>query len=597
MRKPEQVIDQASHETRLSAIAVSRGIGIGRVFFLHGDKSQFFRIELEAGQIESEIARLSKAVGAATKELRELAAGEGTTPAHPVAAILDVHLLILTESSFVAKIEAAIGDQSINAEWALKTVADDYRKLQQAVTDVRFREKHLDIDDVAERVLRGLIGSPSTLQTGFSNAVIVARELRPSAILELARSGLVALITERGGWTSHASILAREFRLPMVSGIKHPARVLSDRDLVIVDGTNGVVIIDPDDETLARYRALDREEPPVEIGPDRDNRAVTLDGTEIVIRANVDVPEAYRSARELGACGIGLFRSESLIRRPGEIPTEDQQVEAYSRMADIAGDAGVKIRTFDVAIEQFLDDGNTTERNPSLGLRSIRLSLTNSEAFRTQIRAILRASVGRNIDIVLPMVSGVKEVLLSRAMIDEERTALSARGIAVGMPGLGVMIEVPSAVLTAHEIAAETDFLCLGTNDLVQYLLAVDRDNDLVAEWYQTLHPAVIRAIRMVLEAAHDADIPLTVCGEMAGSAFYVPVLIGLGVRDLSMNSKSIRHIRRLISGIAADAARDLVASTQMLKTAESIETALREHYIEHWHGLFPQGILSSRHH
>jgi phosphoenolpyruvate-protein kinase (PTS system EI component) len=265
-------------------------------------------------------------------------------------------------------------------------------------------------------------------------------------------------------------------------------------------------------------------------------------------------------------------------------------------MADKVGDAGLKIRTFDIGLEEAGHRRAITEHNPSLGLRSIRLSLVETERFRTQIRAILRASADRNIDIVLPMISGVDEVLRSIEIIKEERKSLESRGVTIGEPHLGAMIEVPSAVITANDIARNVDFLCLGTNDLVQYLLAVDRDNDAVADWYQTLHPAVIEAISTVLNAAATAGIPVGVCGEMAGSAFYVPLLIGLGARELSMNINSITQVRHLIAGISSNEAAELVARVRSGSTADEIESGLREYYIEHWSHLFPPGLLNTRH-
>ena len=298
----------------------------------------------------------------------------------------------------------------------------------------------------------------------------------------------------------------------------------------------------------------------------------------------------------MGSEGIGLFRSESLIGGPGNIPSEETQYEAYRQIADTAGESGVKIRTFDIGIDQLGDGGYSAERNPSLGLRSIRLSLTDTAYFRTQVRAILRAAHGKKIDIILPMISGVGEVIRSSAIIDEERERLSREGKSSGEVGIGAMIEVPSAVLTIKEIAANVDFVCLGTNDLVQYLLAVDRDNDAVADWYQTLHPAVITALSDVFHAADDANIPVIVCGEMAGSSFYIPLLIGLGARELSMNPHSIPQARRMVSGISVSESEKLAANVSGCSSAEASERVLREYYLENWFHLFPSGLLNTKH-
>ena len=584
-------------ERRLPALAISHGIGIGRVVFLHGENQRFFRIDLDPSQVETELERFRSAVDECSRQLRSLSTPEHADPNQPVSGIFGVHLLIIEESSLIAKIESAIRDRQVNSEWALKIVSDQYIERQEKVADPSFREKFLDIEDVSRRILTVLNGSPSKAQLTYSGAVVVARELRPSTILDLKKNLPAALITERGGWTSHASILAREFGIPMVSGLRSVDHKLSHGDHVIVDAVNGEIIVDPSLETVQRLRSIadnsdqGYELPPVPVGP-----TATTNGTNITIRANVDIPEAYDLAQLFGGEGIGLFRSESLIANPGNIPSEESQCTAYRQIAEIAGDAGVKIRTFDIGIDQLGDGGFSTERNPSLGLRSIRLSLTDTAHFRTQIRAILRAAHEKRVDIILPMISGVEEVIRSRAIIDEERERLSRERSYFGNVGIGAMIEVPSAVLTIEEIAANVDFVCLGTNDLVQYLLAVDRDNDAVADWYQTLHPAVIRALSDVFAAAAYSNIPVIVCGEMAGSSFYIPLLIGLGARELSMNPNSIPQARRVVSGISLRETKKLAANVRGCTTAEAAERILREYYLENWAHLFQPGLLAAKH-
>ena len=589
---------EAAHkpERRFSALAVSRGIGIGRVVFLHGEKRQFFRVDLNEHQVGTEIDRFWAAVKQSVGQLHELATNNGPDLHNDVSSIFGVHLLIIEESSLVEKIKTVINDKKVNAEWAIKVVADQYLEKQLAVADGRFREKHLDIEDVAERLMTALGGSPSKAELAYSGAVVVARELRPSAIIELAKSNPAALITERGGWTSHTSILAREFKLPMASGIRNLSKLFGHGDHVIVDGIQGEVIRNPRIETVEHFRGIRQHNSTVGSPPLAGEKALaTIDGAQIAIRVNVDLPDGYTYARTLGARGIGLFRSESMIGNLGALPSEDEQFEVYRQIADAAGEDRVKIRTFDIGPNHF-ERRRSVEGNPSLGLRSIRLSLSETSDFRIQIRAILRAAVDKNIDIVLPMVSGISEIERSRSILDEERAKLEQTGIPTGYPKLGAMIEVPSAVMTAHEIAQKVDFLCLGTNDLVQYLLAVDRDNDAVAEWYQSLHPAVIRAISEVLAAAKSAAIPVAVCGEMAGSPFYVPVLIGLGVRELSMNVTSITQVRRLVSGITLADSVALIESIKTAETADQTEHLLREFYLENWNHLFPPGLLDSKH-
>jgi phosphotransferase system enzyme I (PtsI) len=582
-------------EKRISALAVSHGIAIGPAVFWRGEKPRPLRLVLDDSQIESEAARLRNAGSETIRQIKELGVANGSSASEPVSNILDVHLSIIEESSFIDKVESVIRTQKVNAEWALAHVSAEYIQRQAKAAGRSFSEKSLDIADVTERILKALVGSFNPRRSAYEGAVIIASELRPSTVVELAKNGPAALITDRAGWTSHTSILARELKLPMVSGIRNLAQIFAPGVTVIVDAVDGEVFIDPMPLTIDRYATPASEGAnsvvPVEyIRPD----LTTTDGTPIIVRANVDSIKVYQHANDLGARGIGLYRSESLIKEPDVPPTEDDQLSAYIELAEVAGDDGVKIRTFD--IESGDGTAESDERNPALGLRSIRLSLVNEDRFRTQLRAILQAAFGRRVDIVLPMISGVGEVIRSKEIISEEYVKLKSSGTETGEPKIGAMIEVPSSVLTVKQIAKSVDFLCLGTNDLVQYLLAVDRDNDAVADWYETLHPAVIQAVSLVLDAAEFAHIPVTVCGEMAGSPFYVPLLLGLGARELSMNVNSIHRVRRLIAGISVKDCRSLVDVVRSHETATETESYLRLYYRQNWSHLFPPGLLESRH-
>ncbi|HEX8248340.1 MAG TPA: aldolase/citrate lyase family protein, partial [Pyrinomonadaceae bacterium] len=357
---------------------------------------------------------------------------------------------------------------------------------------------------------------------------------------------------------------------------------------------SGQVIVNPTDETLKRYRAAAEKFQQIKeiaFKPTPEN-ARTLDGQEITIRANLDYAKGYTKARQFGAKGIGLFRSEFLFHQNQSFPSEQEQISAYQKAAALAGEDGVKIRLFDLSSEQLSGETEEREKNPALGLRAMRLGASHKKQFRTQIRALLQASAGKNLDIVLPMVSDVAEILEIKEILRLEKAGLKKKNIEFGNPKLGAMIEVPSAVLMAEEIASEVDFINLGTNDLVQYLLAVDRDNEAVADWFRTLHPAVLRAVKTVIRAAENKNIPLIVCGEMAGSTVYVPILIGLGATELSMNVNSIPRVRQIISNIAFEEAHAIVKQLETCRTAAETEKAVENLFSTKWKHLFPAEIF-----
>ncbi|MBV9216687.1 MAG: phosphoenolpyruvate--protein phosphotransferase [Acidobacteria bacterium] len=568
---------------RFTGTGLSRGVGLGRIAVLRDRLGP--RFAAHAADPKIQIERFRKALEFARTNLIQLtSSGSGTA----TADILDVHLLILDSHTLTDRVEQLITSRGLSAQDAVAATAEELADKQSAAPDHLLAEKALDIRDAANRILQALGGSeePSPPE----GSVFAVRELTPQTVLELAARKPAAIITEHGGWTSHASIVARELKIPVVTGLQGLTEKFLDGTVVLVNGTTGEVIAEPDASDCTSLSISPSEDfgYSAEIGP-----LTAADGVGITLRVNADNVDVYEAAVRIGCRGIGLFRSEITLRGNRGFPTEKEQYEIYCAIAEASGEDGVRIRTFDVGTEQ-LAAGDFVERNPSLGLKSIRLSLTETDFFRTQIRALLRSSHGRNVSIVLPMISGVGEILRSKAVIEEEKAHLQRSGIPSGDPSVGVMIEVPSAVLMSLEICDHADFLCLGTNDLVQYLLAVDRDNEAVAEWYQSLHPAVIRAVETVAKAANASDTPASVCGEIAGSPFYLPLLLGLGIRELSVNIHSIAHVRRLISGVRIDESRELAESVKQLETSAEIETALRKHYQENWPHLFPAGLLES---
>lgn len=581
-------------ELRFKARSVSRGVAIGNVVCLHGNKRQFYRISISENEVESELLRLRSAVKFARKQLKKIILAKTDKAQETKNGIFEAHQFILEDKSLITKIENSIIENKFNAEWAVKSVIDNYVAQYKTIEDEYLRERYIDLEDVAERILAALGGGRFSKISLEKDAIIVAKEIRPSTLIELVENSPKAIIAENGGWTSHTFILAREMNLPAVTGIKGILRRVHNGEKLIVDGYNGQVILNPNNETLKKYQlaAAQFQQITYEGIDEKGGQIKTLDGKEITIRANLDLPNVYKQAKKFGAQGIGLYRSEFLFNQFKGYPTESEQINAYQQIAKMAGDDGVRIRTFDLSVEQLADETEEKEKNPALGLRAIRLGIVHKKELKTQFRAILQASYQQKIDIVLPMISDVSEILFTKQLLEKEKEYLKRKKINFGNPKLGAMIEVPSAVLVIDKIAAEVDFLCLGTNDLVQYLLAVDRDNESVADWFRTLHPAVIEAVKRVLEAADDKNIPAAVCGEMAGSPFYAPILIGLGAKELSMNMHSILRVRKIITGVAFEEAHKLVKHIEKCRTSDEVEQIVMEHIQKNWSHLFQNEIF-----
>ncbi len=550
-------------------------------FELHSE-----RRKLAPDDILDELERLRYGVDRAQSNLKDIA-NAGLSPAEgAIAEIFDTHLLIL--DSFAARIEDRIQTDHVNAEWAIDAVLKEAFSRQASETSEHLLEKQMDLKDVAAGILDEL---RNTDRLSFpAGSVIVALEIRPSRVMEIARTSPAAIVSQRGGWTSHSSILARELRIPMITGVN--LGFINPGDIVIADGYTGEIVVRPDPLTLSGIKTKKDNERSL-VAAVIESEIPPSGQSEIVIHANVESKRAYEAARGVGATGIGLFRSELLITKAGKLPSEEKQLTAYAEIAAAVGEAGVNIRTFDIGPDG-LNGLSATERNPALGLRSIRLSLADPAILTAQIRAILRANDFGNISVVIPMVSGIAEIQRFREILLDTAKAITREGFAANIPRVGAMIEVPSAVLTASEIAAEVDFICLGTNDLVQYLLAVDRDNASVAEWYQTLHPAVLRAIVQVVSAGLEAGVPVIACGEMAGSPFYIPLLVGLGIREFSIGVTSVKAARSLLNGISIVDAEAIAQEALKGKTAVEVDLTLRQLYIEQWPALFPYGFFGS---
>ena len=594
--KKQKKHSQKNGELVVKGRAVSRGVAIGKALGLFGRKRQFYRIKIEKSKIEREIRRFRAAIRLAKRQLNKIKKSKTQLNGQNRSKIFETHLLFLEDKTLLTKIENIIKEEKINAEWAVKVVTDGYIADYKKISDEHLRDRYIDMEDVAERILTALGGGRKANIRLEQDTVIVAREVKPSTLIELLESKPKAIITENGGWTSHTFILARELNLPAVTGMKGILRRLGSGEDVIVDGFNGQIILHPAKETLRQFKRKANQANSKTTEPQNlpAENLKTLDGQTINIRANIDLSKDYPQAERFGAKGIGLYRSEFLFNQNKGYPSEKEQVESYRKIAEIAGEAGVKIRTFDLSVDQIADELQDKEKNPALGLRAIRLGLSNEEQFRTQIRALLRASYERNLDIVLPMISDVSEILIAKKIIEEEKQKLSKRKYKFGNPKLGAMIEVPAAILAAEEIIAEVDFVNLGTNDLVQYLLAVDRDNEAVADWFRTLHPAVLKSVKIVLQAGENYGKSVIVCGEMAGSPVYAAILIGLGAKELSMTLNSILRVRNVITNIAYEEAREISRKLETCRTANEVEEKVSEVFAEKWSHLFTERDLPS---
>ncbi|MDT7540930.1 MAG: phosphoenolpyruvate-protein phosphotransferase system enzyme [Acidobacteriota bacterium] len=593
-------------ERRWQGVGVSDGAAVGRVLRVHGGAQEnVYRATLEAADVRREVRRFHAALRLSRRQLVAVKRRAEQLLGTEHAYIFDAHLLMLEDRKLIDDVEEYIRGERANAEWAVRVVADRLLAVYADIKDDYLRERGSDVEDVMRRLLVALGGEASPHRLSH-DAVLVAEELLPSAVADLDFSHVRAVVSDAGGWTSHTAIIARGLGIPAVVGVRDLYRHARTGDEIAIDAATGEVVLRPSTETVERFRANASVGSQTAVAAaatvDKDARAplLTSDGIEIVLRANVELPAEYEGVRRFGARGVGLYRSEFLFSQSGEMPSEDEQFEAYVELANVAGDDGARVRLFDLGGDKLPGGSSEIERNPALGLRAIRLCLRREDVLRTQTRAVLRAAAHGRLSLVLPMVSDVSDVRRARRIIEEERARLGSEGkeigeIEIGEIEIGAMIEVPAAVIVADRLAREVDFFSLGTNDLVQYTLAVDRGNDEVAEWFRTLHPAVLQSISRVLSAATDAGIPAVICGEMAGTPAYAVVLAGLGARDLSMTASAIPRVRRALAGIDVAGAQDVARECLECACADEAEEIVRVRFTERWPSLFPPKTLPAR--
>lgn len=545
-------------------LAVSRGIAIGRAVVLANSRMEVRHYFIEAAQVDSEIARADQARNAVVDELQRFLTEMPAGAPGELAALLEVHLLLLQDEILVEGVRQWIAERLYNAEWALVTQLEMISRQFDEMEDDYLRERKADLEQVVDRILLHMRGQAATaIEAGIAPVqavgagkadeeaplVLVAHDLSPADMLQFKHSVFVGFVTAAGGKTSHTAIVARSMDIPAVVGARAVSQLIRQDDCVIIDGNAGVVLVDPPAIILEEYRfrqrqdALERDR----LARLRHKPSVTLDGQKVELLANIEQPGDTPAAIHAGALGVGLFRSEFLFMgRNGLLPNEDEQFEAYKAALDGMQGLPVTIRTIDVGADKPLDKhAKDHSLNPALGLRAIRWSLSEPVMFRTQLRAILRAAALGRVNLLFPMVAHQHEIAQIRVQLTQAQAELDARGVAYGVVSLGAMIEVPAAALMVRSFLRHFDFVSIGTNDLIQYTLAIDRADEAVASLYDPLHPAVLRLVADVIQAANDMGKQVCVCGEMAGDIGMTRLLLGLGLRSFSMHPAQILAVKQ----------------------------------------------------
>ncbi len=575
-------------EERLEGIGVCKGVAIGSAFLVDDPRGRIVRVFLHQEEVEAEVARFHQALEIAQHQLQDVRQRLLDVLGEEHARILDAHQLLLQDSSFIRQIEQFIQARRANAEWAVRDVTNKTLEVYATISDGYLRERSSDITDVTNRLIKILSGTnPRDLRDLGREAIIVADDLLPSVTAELDTDKVLGFVTNTGGLTSHTSIIARSLGIPAVVGLRQITSRVRTGETVIIDGSTGTVIVRPTPETL-RFYTEQRERDRLQLLRDIEERelpSVTADGVRITLRANIELLEETESLHRYNAEGIGLFRSEFLYTQAAAgLPTEDEQFEVYKLLAETSGAAETVIRTFDLGGDKLRLEGFAPEPNPALGLRAIRLSLKLEEVFKTQLRAILRAAVYGRIKIVLPLISNLDELRSAKKILAEAQRELRENKIPHKQEiEIGVMVEVPAAIVLADPLAREADFFSLGTNDLIQYLLAVDRVNESVSRLYEPLHPAVLLAVKFVADAALKARIPLTVCGEMASNPAQVVILLGLGIHDFSMTPGAIPQVKRVIRAVDLTQAREIAAHALTLTTPAEVNHYVQTEIARRW--------------
>ncbi len=589
----EKINRTTIEDITLYGIGASPGIAIGSSYVLDRTRIKPVERSIAPAEVEAEVQAFRNAVGISKKQLEDVKRGVADRRLAEHLHIIDTHLLILEDQLLVDGSISLIEGELINAEGALKRTLDKFRAVFESIEDEYLRERRSDVDSVGERLLRNLIGADQQSLTELEQkSVIVAHDLSPADTMQMDKTRVIGFITDVGGRTSHTAILARSLGIPAVLGLESATALIREGLPVIIDGTSGTVILNPSESSFREY--LDKKQlyeyRERELHGYRGLAAETLDGFRVTLRGNVELAAEVELALREGAEGVGLYRTEFLYMNRAGTPGEEEQYLAYRAVVERMAPHPVTIRTLDVGGDKLVAGIDLSdEANPALGLRAIRFSLQEETLFIDQLRAILRASNHGKVRILFPMITGLAEIRRCKELMQKSMAALTAEGHSFDAQlQIGIMIETPSAVLISELLAQEVDFLSIGTNDLIQYCLAIDRGNEHVAYLYEPLHPAVLRALQMVCRAAQSAGIEVGICGEMAAEPLYALVLLGLGFDELSMNASCIPRVKRIIRQVRRVETVELVTELLQCGTAPEVLQHLEEVMQRRFPDIFP---------
>jgi len=569
--------DKARQEIQFQGAGVSPGTAHGKIHVVRDDLDDVPRYRISPSQIADEIGRFEAALIQTRMQILEMQQRIAESIGAKDAAIFDAHLLVVEDRTLIDEVLHKLETDLCNVEWVFQEVATRYAETLSKIDDPYLRERAVDIQDVTKRVIRNLQGkAPKKFLDLTEPHILIAHNLTPSDTASMNREHVLGIATDLGSRTSHTAIMARSLNIPAIVGLHDITAKLETGQEVLLDGTDGLLIVDPAPESLAHYAQIESRRARVvaQLKELRETSSTTRDGRHIVLSANIELPEDVNAVIANGAEGIGLYRTEFLYLNRSTLPTEEEQYEIYRKVAERVRPDPLIIRTFDLGGDK-LAPGTvdiTDELNPFLGWRAIRFCLENVDIFKTQLRAILRASAVGNVKIMFPMISGLDELRGAIAVLAECKKELSISKIEIGKEiEVGAMIEIPSAAISADVLAREADFFSIGTNDLIQYALAVDRVNEKIAHLYEPTHPAVLRLLKMIADAAHANNIWVGVCGEMAGDVALIPLLLGLGMDELSAGPSLVPRVKRAVQSLAIPECRELVEVALTLDTGSEI--------------------------